>query len=312
MSNFSKLHSLRCDCGMTYDEKEIYEEIKFVLEGWIQTGINIFGFIANIVAIITLLSKNQISTLFNKTLFILAIFDTTFNVLDILESIRINYYDKLTCLEKPLYQQIHLSLVPQVLRPLRYYIIIASIHITVLIAFKRYLAVSKPLSSFVDRPRSTWKNLFQKTAPLLITSLLLTLPKCFEFYMDERCFQCNADDLLTVEADTYSCWNDSGKWIDPNESSVVKNDLHGIEDRHYFKWVKIMQWSEVLRDEIYILGYSNIAMNTITYLAPIIMLFLLNLLIYIYLKQRRKDIRHLGKFIFDQSLELCSLYYNLK
>ena len=296
MSNNSKLESLRCDCGMTHDEKELYEKMKLVLEGWIQNGINVFGFLANIVAMFVLLSKKLKSSLFNKTLFILAVFDATFNVLDVLESIRMQHYDGSSCLEKPFYQKFHLLLVPHVLRPLRYYMVIASIHTTVLIAFKRYLAVSKPISSFMDRPRDTIKNLLQNIAPILITSFLLTMPKCFEFYMDERCFQCDDNDFLVAEAAADSCKNTSASLAMLSSSPLVEKDVNDTHDRYYYHWVKVLQWSEVFHDEIYILGYNNIAMNTITYLVPIIMLFLLNFLIYIHLKRRRKDIRYLGKF----------------
>ena len=310
MSYFSKIESLRCDCGMTHEEKEVYESMKFVLEGWIQTGINVFGFVANIIAMVALSSHHLKTRLFNRTLFILAIFDAVFNVLDVLESIRMLYYDKNTCMEKPFYQTLHLFLVPQILRPLRFYMIIASIHTTVLIAFKRYSAVSKPISSFMDRPRSTMKNLFQLIAPILITSFVLTLPKSFEFYMDERCFLCDLNDLLVAEADINSCKNTSKIITNSKSSSGLKKDVNDTDDSHYYQWVKVMQWSELFHDEIYILGYNNIVLNTITYLAPIIMLFLLNFLIYIHLKRRRKDIRYLGKNIIALYL-MNSFYFSL-
>ena len=294
MSDFSKFQSLRCDCGMTLTEEKIYQPFKLVMEGWIQIGINIFGFMANIIATIALSSKDQKFSLFNKTLFILAIFDATFNVLDILESIRILHYDRESCLDKPFYQKIHLALVPHILRPLRFFMIIASIHTTVLIAFERYLAVSKPITTFVERPRSTWKNLFQKVAPLLITSFLLTLPKCFEFYLEKICFECNASNFLIAEADSQSCSDSSGGWNTSSSTSLIDENL---SDRNYYQWIHVMQWTAILNEQVYVLGYNNIALNTITYLAPVMMLFILNLLIYIHMRRRRKDIQQLGTFL---------------
>ena len=141
------------------------------------------------------------------------------------------------------------------------------------------------------------KNLFQLISPILITSFILTLPKSFEFYMDERCFLCDLNDLLVAEADINSCKNTSKIITNSTSSSGLKQDVNDTDDSHYYQWVKVMQWSDLFHDEIYILGYNNIVLNTITYLAPIIMLFLLNFLIYIHLKRRRKDIRYLGKNI---------------
>ena len=62
-------------------------DIQFILEGCIQTIINVFGLTANIVAIPVLVSK-ELGNMFNRTLAILAVFDFMFNVCDLLETAR--------------------------------------------------------------------------------------------------------------------------------------------------------------------------------------------------------------------------------
>ena len=76
-----------CDCGMTYDEEDVYKELKWWLEGCIQIIVNIFGLVGNLVSIPVLLSKDH-KSLFYMTLTILTFFDSIFNITDVLESIR--------------------------------------------------------------------------------------------------------------------------------------------------------------------------------------------------------------------------------
>ena len=303
MSDIWQTQNLECSCGMSHQEYEkIYGPLRFTLEGCIQIGVNVFGLIANSIAMFALFSKQQRRSLFNKTLFILAIFDCTFNVCDILESIRMLHYDRYTCKEMPVYQQMHLTIVPHILRPLRVYATIASIYTTVVIALERYFAVSKPIMTYVERDSSRWKKMFQKVAPVMFLSFVLILPKFFEFQNDKKCYQCSKD-LLVGEMDDSFCSNPSDATL-MNSSSFLNNKLEGKElNNTYYKFVPILQWTTIFKNEIYIIGYRNITMNLITYLVPIITLFLLNLLIYIHLKRRRKAINVLGtKVIYSKHI----------
>jgi hypothetical protein len=294
MSDLLETQDLECSCGMSNQEYEnIYGPFRFSLEGCIQIGINVFGLIANSIAMFALFSRRQRRSLFNKTLFILAIFDCTFNVCDTLESIRMLHYDRYTCKEMPVYQHIHLTMVPQILRPLRVYATIASIYTTVVIALERYFAVSKPIMTFVVGDASSWKKMFQKVAPVMFLSFILILPKFFEFQNQKKCFQCSKDRLVE-EMDDNFC-NDPSDMSLMNSSSFSSNPVEetGLNNT-YYKFVPVLQWTNIFENEIYIIGYRNITMNLITYLVPIIMLFLLNLLIYIHLRRRRKSIKGLG------------------
>ena len=109
------------------EAEEILEPAKFVVEGILTIGINVFGFLANAMAI-NILYKTNLTGLFNKTLFILAIFDLIFNTCDILEVIRRLHYDRETCSLMPLHQRLHLYLTPQIIRPLRMFVTIASMY----------------------------------------------------------------------------------------------------------------------------------------------------------------------------------------
>ena len=76
-----------CTCGMTFDEEQLFEIIKWWAEGVIQIIINTLGILGNFISLLVLLSKDQ-QNLFNMSLTMLTFFDTIFNVTDILESIR--------------------------------------------------------------------------------------------------------------------------------------------------------------------------------------------------------------------------------
>ena len=68
------------------EAKDIFEPAKLVIEGILLIGINVFGFFANAIAI-NILYKTNLTSLFNKTLFILAIFDLLFNVLALIGTV---------------------------------------------------------------------------------------------------------------------------------------------------------------------------------------------------------------------------------
>ena len=90
-----------CTCGMSYEEAQNIEvPLRFVLVKCVSIAINLFGLIANSIAI-NVLFKHDLKSIFNKTLLVLAIFDAAFNACDILETIRSTYYDNYSCLPMP-------------------------------------------------------------------------------------------------------------------------------------------------------------------------------------------------------------------
>ena len=270
-----------CTCGMTEEEAEVEQLIKVVLQGYVQIGINFIGLIMNSISINCLLTKELRASSFNKTLILLAAFDITFNGCDILESIRRIHYDRHSCLPMPFYQIVNLYLWPHVLYPLRTFMIISSIYTTVVIALERYFAVSKPICTFIQNNRQSWRQVLLAVTPAVSISLFLSFPTIFEFIPELKNFQCEngeqVKEIKTIEE------LDELKQCFENDSTISVSQ------------VLVPQWTGFVIDDRYIL-YKNIVFNILTFLIPLLMLFVLNLLIYIQLKRRRKIIEELGKY----------------
>jgi hypothetical protein len=273
-----------CTCGMTFEEEKILSPMRLVLQGYVLIGVNVFGLIANSIAMSALFTKEMRMSLFNRTLFLLACFDITFNVCDILESIRKMHYDRHSCLPMPVYQTIHLYLWPKFLYPLRHFVIIASIYTTVIIALERYLAVSKPICTFAKRDKKTWRESLTIICPVIVISLLLSFPRCFEFFIETQNFLCAAGRQI-VKANMSD--------ISYTNQTVLNNldcTLTNISE------VLVLDWNDIAIDKEYVWYYVILCYNMLTYFIPILMLFVLNYLIYIYLKRRRKSLKELGMY----------------
>ena len=299
-----------CTCGMSSEEAENIEApVKFVLVGCVSIGINLFGLIANSIAINVLL-KHDLKSIFNKTLLILAIFDIVFNACDILEAIRITHYDRVSCFPMPFYQKIHLYLYPQFLRPLRDFASITSMYTTVIIALERYLAVSKPIITFVERENNNWKKVFLRVGPLMVFSFILILPLCFEFFVGPECNLC-FNDRVSETLYRETCPNSKTITIKTINNDITINDtIHCINmnmldnsdepqsSRNYTCSVcthPTLRWKDLRVNKTHSLVYRTIILNISTYMIPLYMLFVFNWLIYKRLKQRKKVIKDLGK-----------------
>ena len=172
-----------CSDGMNIEDGEIYQTIIiWWLDGFFHVIICSVGVIANLLSIPVLLSK-KLRNLFNITLAILAVFDAIYTFSDLLESLRAVHYSHTTCAEVPFYQQMHLNLVP-VLSMINGASMMASIYTTIIISLERYVAVSKPMNSYVgyfEIVQGEWKNALLYTMPTALFSVLFSLPKYFEF-----------------------------------------------------------------------------------------------------------------------------------
>ena len=196
--NISRPHSrfeldkYPCTDGMGRIDAELYQIIRWWLEGVLHIIICVIGFATNLGSIRVLIS-HEMKNLFNITLAILAIFDTIYTVCDILESLRIVHYDETTCTEAPSYQKWHLEIFPCVLRPLRFISMLASIYTTIIISMERYVAVSRPIYSFVGQfegAHGKWKSALLYTSPAVLFSVIFGLPRFFEFSVAPTDFIC--------------------------------------------------------------------------------------------------------------------------
>ena len=164
-----------CRDGSTVEDLELYETVSWWMEGIIQIIVNIIGIIANCIAIPVLLSR-KLTNVFNRTLAILAIFDTIFNTCDILESIRM--YHGGDC------RALHIYLFPYFLYPLQNITMVSSIYTTVVVAVERYYAVTRPISAFVDDGGGKWKKVLAFISPVIVFSVIFNIPTFFEFCVE--------------------------------------------------------------------------------------------------------------------------------
>ena len=97
-----------------------------------------FGFIMNSITLYVLTRQKLKKMFFNKLLICLAIFDTLFIINSIYESYRLNMTKTNYCSMQ--------GYVLLVLYPFRQIVLCCSIYMTIMLAFERYLAVSKPIT----------------------------------------------------------------------------------------------------------------------------------------------------------------------
>ena len=197
-TNFSDLDKYECIDGMSRGDAELYQTLRWWLDGILHIVICAVGFVTNLVSIRVLLSR-ELKNLFNITLAILAVFDAIYTLCDISESLRIVHYDQMTCIEPPLHQKLHLNLFPHVLRPLRFISMVASIYTTIIISVERYIAVSKPIYSFVghfEGAQGKWKSALLYTIPAVLFSIAFSLPKFFEFSVVPIDFFCHKNRIV--------------------------------------------------------------------------------------------------------------------
>ena len=196
--NLSGVDNLECIDGMFPADAKAYQIVRWWLDGVIQIIICAIGFLTNLVSIRVLLSR-EMKNLFNITLAILAIFDAIYTFCDITESLRTMDYNRKHCAEPPLYQWMLTITMPHVLRPLRYISMVASIYTTIIISMERYVAVSKPIYSFVghfEGAQGKWKSALMYTLPAALFSIMFSLPKFFEFSVESAEYLCDKDDNI--------------------------------------------------------------------------------------------------------------------
>ena len=183
---------LECRDGMNEAYADLYEVIRWWLEGVLHIIICTVGIVANSITIRVLFSKDM-RNMFNITLAFLAMCELIYILCDITESIRMVHYDSDSCIHLDLYQTVHLHLFPHVLRPLRYMSMVSSIYMTVVLAMERYAAVSKPLSSFLaySEDQAKWKSVLVYIIPVFVFSICFSLPKFFEFETNTTDFLCH-------------------------------------------------------------------------------------------------------------------------
>ena len=133
----------------------------------------------------------------------------------------------------------------------------------------------------------------------------IELSRWFEFFVETQPFLCE-DGGQIVKA------NMSEQNLYSANPAILNNSdcrLVNISD------VLVLHWNDIVNPNkesffYYTLYYVILCYNMLTYFIPFLMLFVLNLLIYIYLKRRRKSLKELGMYVSYFSKHMFS--YNSK
>ena len=166
----------------TEDEDETLKTVGLWIEGVLPIVIGVPGIIGNVVASV-ILSRKSMRNSFNFLLIALAIYDSCYIFLDILQK------------RKELHTSAYIILFPYLLYPLEMIAMTGSILLTVAIALERYTAVHYPISY-----RQTLKNadaMKKRVATYLIPMTII----CISFNVTkflELSYQC--EDLTKIEA----------------------------------------------------------------------------------------------------------------
>ncbi|TRY61496.1 hypothetical protein TCAL_05718 [Tigriopus californicus] len=137
-----------------------------------EIGIGLMGLIGNCIALPILYSK-LVSSIFNKMLVFLTIFDNIFIICCVLESIRKYIFTSNA------QQLIFIYLLYQ----LQNIALTCSIYATVVLAVERYIAVSRPVEYHImvnTSGSSPWRRVLAYMVPITLFGILFNLPKYFE------------------------------------------------------------------------------------------------------------------------------------
>ena len=284
INNIINADEPNCTCGMTLDEEQLFEIIKWWSEGVIQMIINTLGILGNFFSLLVLLSKDQ-KNLFNMSLTMLIFFDTIFNITDILESIRRIHYNSSWCIERSWFQIIHLYLWPQFLYPLRDISIASSMYMTITLATERYLAVSKPITSYIEKDKRTWKNMIWYTAVMVTAIIACMSPLFFEFQVETLYLECarNGDAVRKINKTIYL------------EDVTDGNTSNGCELYPQKTAITLINSTEFRVDRNYITTYKTIFQTMFTGVVPLMLLIIINSLTLKHIRNRYYQWRNSGK-----------------
>jgi len=223
-NNYTFLHCYQ------YEEEnwKILENISFWIEGVLPIIIGIPGILGNVLASI-ILSGRSMRNSFNFLLIALAVYDSAYVILDILQK------------RSELHSRFYIILFPYFLYPLEMIAMTGSILLTVAIAIERYTAVHYPISY-----RQTMKNanaMKKRVATYLIPVTII----CIGFNVTkflEMSYVCNdLDKIKRLNVTSFDSSNETlinytgysdeyANDIEYNNSSLSTNEVSGIEQKN--------------------------------------------------------------------------------
>ena len=163
--------SISSNCSIPSDEAiEMHANVSKFFETYLQTIIGIGGIIANTVAIPILCSK-EMSSIFNRLLVLLAVYDNFYIICSLLDVMR-----------RAKHNEIHEYAFAYGLYQLHSFVLCGSIFMTVALSLERYRAVWRPVEYHNQCIGvNPWKRaLVSYLLPVMVFSTLFNIPKFVE------------------------------------------------------------------------------------------------------------------------------------
>ena len=193
------------------------------------------------------------------------------------------------------FKMAHIYIFPTVLYPVHKIAMTTSMYTTVVLAFERYYAVSKPISTYVRSTTGTTKRVLKYSGCILLFSIMFNLPKFFEFYVEWCSLGCFNNTQLPIKE-----YDSNNETMEEFKDRILTysqiNSLASNQDQEYddnkIQIVAMLHfhWRNFRVHPRYTLYYINIAQNLVTGFIPLILLGILNLGLYLHLLKRRKEV----------------------
>lgn len=196
------------------------------------------------------------------------------------------------------FKMAHIYIFPKVLYPLHKIAMTASMYTTVVLAFGRCYAVSKPISTYVNSSTGTTKRVLRNVGLVFLFAIMFNLPKFFEFYVKWCMFGCMNDTQLPPKE--YDVNNETFEEFKERvfnyslENTIGSNESQNNDSIHFVTKLHF-HWNDFRLYPNYKLYYINIAQNLVTGFIPLILLVILNLCVYLHLRKRQKEVALLTK-----------------
>ena len=234
--------------SVTADQEKFCCNLTRFLEVEGRLAICIIGIIFNTIAVILLLDKKLCKEIFNRLLMCLVMMDNVYLLLGVL-TFWINRMDR------PSFNV--LCFYFYFIRPFRVIVMCCIIYMTVLLAFQRYIYVTRPLDARIRNDQhfgTTWKQVFYYIGPVILLSFAYHLPVFFE---------------VTIE----TCSESDEKCVDNSTTIVLseKDEENDVDDV-----VTRLSISKLRSNETYTLLYLNIGNIIITGIVPLLILAYFN------------------------------------
>ena len=249
--------------GLTKDQDDFQEHHGWWVQGLGSMIVGCFGFLMNSITLYILLQPKLKKIFFNKLLICLTIFDILFIINGVYESYRLNMAKTDYCSMQ--------GYVLIFLYPFRQIVLCCSIYMTMMLAFERYLAVSKPITYRRSSiAASEHMRLLKHVMPVIMISVIYTIPAFLSFTI--RSFPIPSEDAISER---------NGTMKEMLNSSLSNNDMIDL--------IYCVQPTELRLSKRFVLWYINIASFVVTGAIPIICLTVLNIRIFLIIRISMKN-----------------------